>query len=111
MMNIFENAAIIIAAALAFCTGCSVPFYKASDGVVLTLGVQVPNEETVTINCINYLSGQQVKVKDAADISHKMNFASTNEYFFGMVKICESRSLNVHVVPTNNLTTAQTKGD
>lgn len=94
----------LIFISLLFLAGChSESFYKAGDGVLLSVGLTLPQEEIVQLEALNYTSGERVYVKHPSYVLHKSEFSATNSYLFGLAEIRETRRLEVRAYPTNQV--------
>lgn len=73
-------------------TGCSSPFFKSTQGTLTNVGVSLPNAEMASFQIANYLSGQQITVKETSKkITYSWNTSETNSYF-GVIKTQTSRN-------------------
>lgn len=95
-----------MAAAFAFCAGCTSPFYKEVDGTSTILGVSLPDEQYIQINALSYLGGSKTTVREPACIVHEYTSASTNSYF-GVIHTQEYRESKITVSPTNTTQKAE----
>ena len=66
-------------------TGCKTPFFRSTQGVLTNVGVSIPNSDVASFQIAQYLSGQQVTVKEPSTIKYSWKIAETNNYF-GLVK-------------------------
>lgn len=74
------------------CTGCTVPYFKSTQGTLTTAGVSLPNSEIMNFQIASYLSGQQITVKEnSKKITYSWNTSETNSYF-GLIKTGANRN-------------------
>lgn len=78
--------------ALLTLTGCSLPYFKSTQGTLTNVGVSLPNAESISFQIASYLSGQQITVKEKSKkITYSWNTSETNSYF-GVIKTQTSRN-------------------
>lgn len=87
---------ILVLALLA--VGCTSPYYRSLDGTSTSVGICVPESDTMRLDVVQYLSGSRVTVKDKGTITHEYTHTSSNRYF-GVISTVESRSSKVTVKP------------
>lgn len=76
---------------LLFLSGCTVPFFKSTQGTLTNVGVSLPNVDMASFQIASYLSGQQIIVKDTSKIKYTWNTSETNSYF-GVIKTGTNRN-------------------
>lgn len=82
----------LILIALLTVTGCSLPYFKSTQGTLTNVGVSLPNADTASFQIASYLSGQQITVKELSKkITYSWNTSETNSYF-GVIKTQTSRN-------------------
>lgn len=72
-------------------TGCTVPYFKSTQGTLTNVGVSLPNVDMASFQIASYLSGQQIIVKDTSKIKYTWNTSETNSYF-GLIKTGANRN-------------------
>ena len=78
--------------------GCSTQFFRSTQGVCTNVGISVPNSDVASFQIAQYLSGQQVTVKEPSTIKYSWNIAETNNYFW-VIETTSSRSGEIQVEP------------
>ena len=81
-----------------FAVGCSSSFYRSLDGTSTSVGICVPESDTMRLDVVQYLSGSRVSVKDKGTITHEYSHSLSNSYF-GIIQTSEQRSSKVTVKP------------
>lgn len=73
-------------------TGCTVPYFRSTQGTLTNVGVSLPNVDMARFQIASYLSGQQITVKETSEkITYSWNIAETNSYF-GVIKTQTNRN-------------------
>lgn len=73
-------------------TGCTVPYFKSTQGTLTNAGISLPNVDMASFQIASYLSGQQITVKEnSKKITYSWNTSETNSYF-GLIKTGANRN-------------------
>lgn len=96
---------ILVLALLA--VGCTSPYYRSLDGTSTSVGLCVPESDTMRLDVVQYLSGSRVSVKDKGTITHEYKCSSTNSYF-GLIRTQEHRESRIVVRPAKAMDGYQT---
>lgn len=84
-MNIFENIAIIIAAACVLCTGCTSSHNRYVEGTHMALGAYIPYESNLYgVELIQYLNGISITAFTNSTFEVNHYATTTNNWLWGM---------------------------
>lgn len=97
----------VVVAFVLFTLGCSSSYYRSLDGTSTSVGICVPESDTMRLDVVQYLSGSRVSVKDKGTITHEYKCSSTNSYF-GLIRTQEHRESRVVVRPAKAMDGYQT---
>ena len=88
---------LTLIALLTICCGCTVPYFRSTQGTSVTAGISLPSEGNAELQIMSYLSGEKIQIKDKSNISYSYTHTATNNYFFGMIKTEEFRNGKIKV--------------
>ena len=78
--------------------GCKSVFYRQVDGQQIVIGVPVSQDGQITLDVLEYLSGETVTVAKPSTITHSFTNTVSNSYF-GCIHIKETKVANIKVTP------------
>lgn len=78
--------------------GCSSSYYRSLNGTSTSVGICVPESDTMRLDVVQYLSGSRVSVRDEGTITHEYSHSASNTYF-GVIHTFETGTSKVSLSP------------